>query len=82
MSQKATLVTELRQSKTQFYVCVRLRDKHGGDPWLIERIAVSGGPHRAHAADAIGALAGAIEKYGPTHKCVLEPAEFETHREE
>jgi hypothetical protein len=60
----------LLQSKTQFYVCVRLRDSFGGDPWLVERIVAGGGP-----SVVIKALTDAIDKYGPTHKCVIEPVE-------
>ena len=59
-----------RQSKTGFYVCVRLRDGWGGDPFMVKRIAATG------IKDAYKALTDAIDKYGPTHKVVIEPAEF------
>jgi len=59
-----------RQSKNEFYVCVRLRDEHGGDPLMIERIPATS-IRNAHKK-----LKDAIDKYGPTHKVVIEPAEF------
>ena len=65
-----------KQSKTGFYVCVRLSDGCGGDPWMVERITAVG------IKDAYKALTDAIDKYGPTHKVVIEPAEFVAAGEE
>ena len=65
-----------RQSKIDFYVCVRLRDELGADTLMIERIPTSG------IKDAHKELKSAIDKYGPTHKVVIEPAEFDIYSEE
>ena len=69
-------MTTLRQSKKAFCVCVRLRDGCGGAPWVIERIAAVG------IKNTYKALTDAIDKYGPTHKVVIEPAEFVAAGEE
>ena len=66
----------LKQSKTQFYVCVRLRDDWGGDPFMVERINTGG------IKDAHKKLKEAIDKYGPTHKVVIEPVQWEVYPEE
>ena len=59
-------MSELYQSKTDVYVVIRLRDPET----CIARLG-------AFSMDAAGAqLAKAIEQYGPNHKVVLEPVEF------
>tara|TARA_Y100000034_G_C6819851_1_gene369118 strand:- start:158 stop:421 length:264 start_codon:yes stop_codon:yes gene_type:complete len=58
-----------KQYPDDLYVCVRLRDDWGGDPDMIERL----GPFTWKEARV--ALKKAVEKYGPRHKCVLEPVE-------
>jgi hypothetical protein len=63
----------LRQSRDAFYVCVHARE--GGH---LEVRLPSGGFGAFTGAEAAGkALVGAIEKYGPAFRCVIEPVEFE-----
>jgi len=63
----------IRQSRTEFYICVRLRETDT----LEVRLPKGTGAYKW--AKAINALREAIAEYGPAYKCVMEPVEYEVH---
>ena len=63
---------EYLQDPKKVYVCVRKRQPFTS---LVERI----GPFSSKKG--IEEMVKAIEKYGPSHKVVIEPIEYRNHNE-